>query len=77
MDPSTPNPFPSMRGGEEQYADVDGVTVWEGEVGLIGQTGAEERRKESGRTISRKVEGGHEIIWEGEVPIGESYAFGQ
>lgn len=75
-DPATPNPFPAMRGGEEEYADVEGVTVWEGEVGSIDPTKADQGHimdgKKDGRTFSRVVEGGYEVIWEGEVPVGKS-----
>lgn len=68
-DPTTPNPFPAMRGGEEEYADVEGVTVWEGEVGLMDSEKAV--GKKDGRSFSRRVDGGYEVVWEGEVPIGE------
>ncbi|KAI9633031.1 TRAPP trafficking subunit Trs65-domain-containing protein [Dioszegia hungarica] len=74
-DPATPNPFPAMRGGEEEYADVEGVTVWEGDVGMVstpeagsgGKKGTGE--KVEARSVVRRVEGGYEVIWEGEVPV--------
>lgn len=76
-DPATPNPFPAVRGGEEEYADVEGVTVWEGDVGMMsnpdagsgGKKGTGEKA-EAG-SIVRRVEGGYEVIWEGEVPVGK------
>ena len=41
--PVTPNPFPRMGSDEEQYAGVEGVTVWEGPVeSLKGKVGGDE-----------------------------------
>lgn len=57
--PNTPNPFPSMRGVDAQYAHMEGQVVWEAEV------------LDEGRIICRSEGGGWEIVWRGEVPVGE------
>lgn len=67
-EPLTPNPLPAVRGGEENYAGVEGVTVWEGDVGPLAIAGMSDQRKDLGSV--RRVQGGFEMIWEGEVPIG-------
>jgi hypothetical protein len=63
--PVTPNPYPATSEGEERYAGVEGVTVWEGEVGLIDEEG----KRGKGRQVVRK-DGGWTILWQGELPIG-------
>ncbi|WWC65652.1 uncharacterized protein I303_108273 [Kwoniella dejecticola CBS 10117] len=74
--PVTPNPFPAMHAGEEQYANVEGVVVWEGAVEEASGPWEEGRPKVhvgpaasgSGRKVIKTNEG-WEIIWRGEVPI--------
>ncbi|OCF61781.1 hypothetical protein L486_01442 [Kwoniella mangroviensis CBS 10435] len=75
--PVTPNPFPAMSQGEEQYANVEGVVVWEGAVEEVSGPWEEGNNKTklptkgtsgSGRKVIR-VKDGWEIIWRGEVPI--------
>nr|XP_019009139.1 uncharacterized protein I206_05784 [Kwoniella pini CBS 10737]OCF47920.1 hypothetical protein I206_05784 [Kwoniella pini CBS 10737] len=69
--PVTPNPFPTMHSGEEQYANVEGVIVWEGGVEEITGQWEEGKNKSSagsGRKVI-KAKDGWEIIWTGEVPI--------
>lgn len=63
LPPITPNPFPRMKEGEEDYAAVDGVVVWEGSVE------SEVEGSEDGRRVI-KTEDGWVIVWRGEVPIG-------
>ncbi|WWD20118.1 hypothetical protein CI109_104593 [Kwoniella shandongensis] len=71
LPPVTPNPFPATSAGEEQYAHVEGVVVWEGAV--EEQSGPWEEGKERkgsgwGRRVFRR-KGGWEVIWRGEVPV--------
>jgi hypothetical protein len=61
--PVTPNPFPSMRGSEDHYAQVEGQVVWEAEV------------LDEWKVIRTKgsdgSDGGWTVVWKGEVPVGE------
>ncbi|TYJ54675.1 hypothetical protein B9479_004613 [Cryptococcus floricola] len=78
LPPVTPNPFPAMSSAEEQYANVEGVVVWEGAV--EDQLGPWEEKKAGGsggelykghgwgRRVF-KTDGGWEVIWKGEVPV--------
>nr|XP_019043313.1 hypothetical protein I302_07888 [Kwoniella bestiolae CBS 10118]OCF22243.1 hypothetical protein I302_07888 [Kwoniella bestiolae CBS 10118] len=72
--PVTPNPFPAMNQGEEQYANVEGVVVWEGPVEEVSGPWEEGKPKITsnapggGRRIIR-IKEGWEVIWRGEVPI--------
>ncbi|KAK8849494.1 hypothetical protein IAR55_004828 [Kwoniella newhampshirensis] len=71
LPPVTPNPFPAMSSGEEQYAHVEGVVVWEGAVEEQSgpwEVGKERKSGGSGRRVFRR-EGGWEVIWQGEVPV--------
>ncbi|WVQ79410.1 hypothetical protein IAT38_001507 [Cryptococcus sp. DSM 104549] len=73
LPPVTPNPFPAMNAGEEQYANVEGVVVWEGAVeDQLGPWEEKGKRASVGSGWGRRVlrtEGGWEVIWKGEVPI--------
>lgn len=65
-----------MNEGEEQYADVEGVTVWEGMVEVPEETISARDHKghvdvDRDRWIV-KTPNGWTVIWKGEVPIGES-----
>ncbi|WVQ75097.1 hypothetical protein IAR50_004706 [Cryptococcus sp. DSM 104548] len=78
LPPVTPNPFPAMSAGDEQYANVEGVVVWEGAV--EDQLGPWEEKKTSGsgeellkghgwgRRVFKR-DGAWEVIWKGEVPV--------
>ncbi|WVF68636.1 hypothetical protein IAT40_003406 [Kwoniella sp. CBS 6097] len=69
--PVTPNPFPSMNQGEEQYAHVEGVVVWEGAVEEVEgpwEEGKGRKGSGGGRKVFR-VDGGWRVVWRGEVPI--------
>jgi len=86
--PITPNPFPQMDDKEDQYARVDGVVVWEGPVqeteaknGKSGDgTGAangvgdvkEDLAGGRGGRVIVRGEGGWEVIYKGQVPVGGS-----
>ena len=63
LQPYTPNPFPSMKDGEGQYAGSEGVTVWEGAIEMT--SGKFDRR------VSQ-VDSGWKVQWRGEVPVGQS-----
>jgi len=65
LPPITPNPFPGMPEGEEQYAKAEGLVVWEGAVAEIDKT-------QGGRMEFRR-DTGWEVVWRGEVPIGELF----
>ena len=56
--PITPNPYPAMSSGEEQYANVEGVVIWEGAA------------EEGGERLVFKRDGNWEVVWRGLVPIG-------
>ncbi|WWC93022.1 uncharacterized protein L201_007986 [Kwoniella dendrophila CBS 6074] len=76
--PITPNPFPKMDQGEEQYANIEGVVVWEGNVEEVSGPWEEDDKSSLlhsklknpgiGRKIIRSKDGWN-IIWRGEVPI--------
>lgn len=86
MLPITPNPFPEMKAGEEDYAHVEGITVWEGTVSMLPpevQAGKGESQRsprigeanhnwEAGERIIIRGTQGWEVVWRGEVPVGES-----
>ena len=66
-------PFPAMRDTEDDYAQVQGVTVWEGEVGPLpaektGQTVGETMRGEKYRWII-ECEDGWEVVYQGQSPV--------
>lgn len=66
-------PQPSMDADEEQYAGVEGVTVWEGPV----QELKEILKPEFGGDISSsrgilKKDGRWEVTYKGQVPVGQS-----
>ncbi|WVR08242.1 hypothetical protein IAU60_005289 [Kwoniella sp. DSM 27419] len=72
LPPTTPNPFPTMARGEEQYAHVDGVVVWEGPVEDAAGPWEDNEGKGKGGGGGRKViktEHGWEVVWRGQVPI--------
>ena len=83
---STPNPFPAMREGEEGYAKVEGVIIWDGPVSMESRdsSGAEMPKMghssqglddtiwdKSGRIIFKGNQG-WTVVWKGQVPIGAS-----
>jgi hypothetical protein len=86
MPPITPNPFPEMKAGEEDYAHVEGITVWEATVSVLppeGQAGKGESHGsprvgepnhnwETGERLIIRRTDGWEAVWRGEVPVGES-----
>lgn len=55
-----------MKDAEADYAAVDGVTAWEGKVGLNGEHGPEGSRW----IVRRENDEGWDVVWQGEVPIG-------
>ena len=59
LPPITPSPYPAMSDGEEQYASVDGVVVWESAV-------------EDSERLVFKRDGAWEVIWRGHIPLGQS-----
>ena len=69
LGPITPNPFPAMTKEEEQYANVEGMVVWEGDV-------EDAERKKEERTVFKR-DAGWEVIWRGDVPIGEDMGSSQ
>ena len=72
--PITPNPFPAMADSEAQYAQVEGVVVWEGAVELQPPTADAARPRLPSATPKPKVFRGDACwitVWRGEVPIGE------
>lgn len=73
--PITPNPFPAMSSEEEQYANVEGVVVWEGKVEESKAGNQGEDKNEDWHPWGRRVfrrNGAWEVIWKGEIPIGMS-----
>ncbi|KAL1413197.1 hypothetical protein Q8F55_000948 [Vanrija albida] len=58
--PLTPNPVPGTRGNEEEWAGVQGVTVWEGAV---------EAPDTDPRPVVVRGEEGWVAVWRGELPI--------
>jgi hypothetical protein len=70
--PVTPNPFPAMNEGEERYAGIEGVLVWEGEVQLPSEeTGWTEGVEQKERIVIKREEG-WQVVWRGELPISKS-----
>lgn len=71
--PITPNPFPAMSSEEEQYANVDGVVVWEGKVEESKAGNQRESKNENWHSWGRRIfrrNGAWEVIWKGEIPVG-------
>lgn len=72
---ATPNPFPGMKRGEEAYAHVEGITVWEGEAAVMRDDGdaqlatSEGEKKDANRMVFRSRHG-WTVVWRGSLPIG-------
>ncbi|BEI83319.1 hypothetical protein CcaverHIS002_0311870 [Cutaneotrichosporon cavernicola] len=56
--PLTPRPVPAMSPGAEEYADLEGVTVWEGEVAVDGS-----------RPTLVHTDEGWVAVWVGEMNV--------
>jgi hypothetical protein len=52
---------PATSPGAEEYADLEGVTVWEGEVGVDGES----------RPTLVHTDDGWVAVWCGEMSVGE------
>ncbi|EIW71683.1 hypothetical protein TREMEDRAFT_71234 [Tremella mesenterica DSM 1558] len=75
--PITPNPFPITTAAESQYADVEGVVIWEGPIELqLPQSSSPQTvlslTEGKKQPIVFENESGWVIVWEGEVPIAFS-----
>ncbi|CAK9780410.1 hypothetical protein CC85DRAFT_300431 [Cutaneotrichosporon oleaginosum] len=57
--PLTPRPVPATSPGAEEYADLEGVTVWEGEVAVDGET----------RPTLVRTADGWIAVWCGEMSV--------
>lgn len=59
--PLTPLPLPATSPGAEDYADIEGVTVWEGAVEVDGES----------RPTLVHGDDGWSAVWRGEMTVGE------
>lgn len=64
-------PQPSMDREEEQYAGVEGVTVWEGPVQELKETLKPDFGDSMGSRGILKKDGRWEITYKGQVPVGK------
>ena len=74
---NTPIPHPSMSEGEDGYATVEGVIVWEGGVGELDISGVAEKDEGllgAGGRVILKGEEGWDVVYKGQVPVGMSLA---
>ena len=73
-DPATPMPFPAMRESEDDYAQVQGVNVWEGDVGRLppGDKDSAVRKDSTKGDKARWIiegDGGWDVIYQGQAPV--------
>jgi hypothetical protein len=74
--PVTPNPAPAVNEGDERYAGIEGVSVWEGEVGMnpAGEMDGSLQDRNSDTSSKERLivrsEEGWDVVWKGELPIG-------